>query len=440
MAELPKDPMGAELEDWVSAHFASRGCYVETCIRERNPDEILELDVVWTDYRKDPEERHPVEIKSGEWGLGEVFKFYGWTRYLDLEPGQFIHKRPCGRVDPASIAHVQKQTGITFLHVPKPEDAEKHFKSFRLPKPAYDALPPLWRFSFWARRRLVKSLSVAIGLSVCPESAKAAKEYLRLVNDAVFFIPDMRDRIEKLLTAHFGHQQLGRSAAYERETGKVEFAKPPETRTFKRAYFWGEHFPIQACLYVEHRARLYILKALVDYWLARQRGEIEERRTGIVRVRNKLILPLPSQLTTAMQSGLEKLSASKSFRLFPVFWQVFLWGWGGFLIKDDEDEEYAQLAEESGIPVKEVALALTTFDEIFPTPGGWFREPDGDARRVLILMPAAMRGVGAHRRRVSKGVEHYEDLKFGGITASRMAGDNNALARLLDCMEADLVK
>ena len=57
MAELPKDPAGADLEDWVSARFASRGCYVETTIKERNPDEILELDVVWTDYRKDPEQR-----------------------------------------------------------------------------------------------------------------------------------------------------------------------------------------------------------------------------------------------------------------------------------------------------------------------------------------------------------------------------------------------
>ncbi len=440
MAELSEDPKGAELEDWVSAHFASRSCYVETCVKERNPDEILELDVVWTDYRKDPEERHPVEVKSGEWGLGEVFKFYGWTRYLGLEPGQFIHKRPCGRLDPASLAHVQNQTGITFLHVPKPEDAEKHFKAFRLPKPAWDELPLLWRFSFWARRRLVKSLSVAIESNVCPESTKAAKEYLHLVNDAVFFIPDMRDRIEKLLTVHFGHQQLGSSAAYERETGKVDFGKPPETRTFRRAYYWGEHFPIQACLYVEHRARLYIMKALVDYWLAGERGEIEKRKTGVTKVGNTFVFLPPSKLTNAMENGLKRLSKSKSFRLFPVFWQVFLWGWGGFLIKDDLDEEYGRLAKETGVPVTDVPLALSAFDEIFPTPGGWFREPAGDARRVLILMPAAMRGIGAHRRRVQNGVEHYKDLKYGQTTTERMAGDNNAIVRLLDCAEVDLVK
>jgi hypothetical protein len=103
----------------------------------------------------------------------------------------------------------------------------------------------------------------------CPESAKAAKEYLRLVNDAVFFVSNLQDRIDRLLSTHFGHQQLGKSAAYELQTKKVDFEKPPETQSFRRAYYWGEHFPVQSCLYVEHRARLYILKALTDHWLAK---------------------------------------------------------------------------------------------------------------------------------------------------------------------------
>jgi hypothetical protein len=87
---------------------------------------------------------------------------------------------------------------------------------------------------------------------------------------------ELRDRIGDLLSAHFEHQELGASAAYERETGKVEFAHPPNTRTFDKALFNGEHFPIQAGLYLAHRARLYIIEALVDYWLACERGEIKK--------------------------------------------------------------------------------------------------------------------------------------------------------------------
>ena len=106
MAELAQNPKGWELEDYVAAHFVSRGCYVETGVKERNPDELLELDIVWTDYRDEPQSVHPVEVKSGSWGLGEVFKFFGWTKYLGLEPGQFIYKEPCGRLSPGSLKHI----------------------------------------------------------------------------------------------------------------------------------------------------------------------------------------------------------------------------------------------------------------------------------------------------------------------------------------------
>lgn len=274
MAELAKDPREWELEDLVSSHLAARGCYVETSVKEKNPDELLELDIVWTDYRTEREEPHPVEVKSGDWGVGEVFKFYGWTQYLGLKPGEFIFKERCGRIDEASLKHIHDRTGITFVHLPKPaEDADAHFKTVGLPEPARSELPGLWRFSYWARRRLMQSLNVAIEQNVCPASARAVKEYHWLVNNAVFFIPDVRERIEKLLAAHLGHQQLASSAAFEVETGNTNFENPPQTRTFKRACFWGEHFPIQACLYVEHRARLYILKALVDFWLMTQRGK-----------------------------------------------------------------------------------------------------------------------------------------------------------------------
>ncbi len=104
------------------------------------------------------------------------------------------------------------------------------------------------------------------------------------------------------------------------------------------------------------------------------------------------------------------------------------------------DEEYAQLEKETGVPVDEIPIALTAFDEVFPIPNGWFRDPPGDARRVLILMPASMRGIGAYRRLRRKGVEEYRDLACGGSTAGRMAGDHNTVVRLLDCSEADLVK
>lgn len=434
MAELGKDPKGLELEDFVAAHFVSRGCYVETGVKERSPDEILELDIVWTDFRKNPPERHPVEVKSGDWGLGDVFKFYGWTRYLGLEPGQFVHKEQCGRLGRSSLRHVQDRTGIGFLHVPKPQDAEACFKAIGLPDPATGSLPQLWRYSFWAQRRLLRSVSEAIRKNVCPESSKLAKEYHRLINDAVFFIPDISDRVGELLTAHFTHQELGASASYELETGKAKFSNPPQTATFRRASYSGRHFPVQACLYLGHRARLYIIKALVDFWFAQQRGEVKHPQ---LRVGGKVI-ELPYGMTPAMTAGLKELSAAKSFPLLPVFWQVFLWSWGGFLLKDRLDAEYSHLERETGVPKDEIPLALSAFDRIFPTPNGWFREPDADSRRLVMLMPSSMRGIGSLRRRAQYKAKEYKDLGYRDETTYRLVGDHNTTVRLLECAEDQL--
>lgn len=441
MARLAKDPTDWELEDFVSAHFTSRGCYVETCVAERSPDEILELDIVWTDYRQEPEEPHTVEVKSGSWGFGDVFKFYGWTQYLGLKPGQFVHREKCGRSDPTCLQHVEARTGISFLHVPKPEDVETHLNKLGLPKPAWEGLPQLWRYSFWARRRLVKSLNAAIALNVCPKTAKAAKDYRHLINDALFFVPQIDQRIQKLLAAHFDHPQLARSAAYECESGKIDFHTPPSTVTFEKALYYGAHFPVQACMYLKHRARLYILKALIDYWLAVKRGQVKEPPEAAPFLRGaKLIIPPAPLLSKAMKNSLNELSAAKSFRLFPVFWQVFLLSWGGFLLKDKIDEEYADLERETGVPVAEIPVALTAFDKIFPLNGGWFREVIADSRRFLILMPPALRGIGAYRRMLTRGVENYQDLGYKDATSARLADDHNAVVRLLDGSDKDLVK
>ena len=106
---------------------------------------------------------------------------------------------------------------------------------------------------------------------------------------------------------------------------------------------------------------------------------------------------------------------------------------------DSLEEEYAALQEETGVPIAEIPIALSAFDKIFPTANGWFRKPD--SRTVLILMPAAMRGIGAYRRKLLDGVENYDELRCCSVkTKGRMAGDNNAVVRLLECPKSDLVK
>lgn len=437
MAELPLDPKGLELEDFIAAHFVSRGCYVEAGVKERDPDEILELDIVWSDYRSNPPVSHPVEVKSGDWGLGDIFKFYGWTRYLNLESGEFAHKIQNGRLSQATLTKIEDRTKIKIIHIPNTNEVEQKFDTLGLQKPAWEDLPGIWQYSFRAQRRLLKSLTMAIKLGISLESAKAAKDYHQLINDAVFFVPDMRDRISELLSAHFKHKQLAASMAYELETNQVNFDLPPVTKSFRTALYQGKHFPIQACLYLENRARLYILKAVVDFWMARERGDIPKT---VIKLGDYLIDLTSGQLTQAMATGINQLSSAKSFCMFPIFWQVFLWSWGGFLLKDRRDEEYTLLAKETGVPIDEIDIALGAFDKLFPVNGGWFREPPNDSRKILMLMPAAMRGIGAFRRKINHNIEHYKELGYDDTTTYRMAQDHNTGAKILDCSDNDLPK
>ncbi|MBE3145049.1 MAG: hypothetical protein IMZ61_14195 [Planctomycetes bacterium] len=437
MAELSSDPKGLELEDFVAANLVSRGCYVETGIKERNPEDILELDIVWTDYSVEPPIANPVEVKSGDWGLGDVFKFYGWTKYLGLAPGTFVHKERCGRLSQDALDHVAARTGIKFLHLPDPSEAGKLFKSQGLPELVNEHLPEIWRYSFWAQRRLLRVINECMKRGVCKGTLPLAKSYYQLINDGVFFIQDVRERVGELVDEHFEHHGLAASVAYEMESGTIELKDPPPTNTFRKAYFYGEAFPVQTCLYLAHRARLYLLKAIVDYWLSKTRGEIQPSN---IKLGNVSVDLTSGRLTPAMATAVEELSHAASFRQFPLFWQVFLWSWGGFLFKDRLAEQYEELSKETGVRQDEIPIALSAFDKLFPVDDGWFREPMNDSRKVLILMPAAMRGIGAYRRLLCEGIKEYGQLGYKDDTTPRIIQDHNSGARLLDCREEELVK
>lgn len=431
MAELPTDPRDAALEDFVAAHFASRGAYVETGVTERHPIDILELDIVWTDYAQDPPKSHPVEVKGGkDIHLGDVFKFYGWTRYLGLPPGQFVHREPFGKADKNCLKHIEARTGIHLVHAHAlPDDVDKHLEAMGLPKPVWDKLPDLWRFSFWAQRELLKKLRGAKKKDdVVRETVVKTIEYQRLINDAVFFTPDVPTRVSDLLQAHMGHRNLAASIALELQTGKVEFENPAETATFKNALFGGNHFPVQGVFYLTHRARLYILKAAVDYAVGLKTGTI---KNIVIKIGGKEI-PLSSSPYAAFGKAVDELSQLKSFMRLPALWQTFLWTWGGFILLDRQEAEYERLSQETGVPVNEIPAALTAFDKLFPVGGGWFRQPSSSQRRVLMMMPAAMRGIGAFRRLLMNGVTEYKDLGYKDSTTWHLGQDNNAGAKLLN--------
>jgi hypothetical protein len=307
------------------------------------------------------------------------------------------------------LKKIQDKTGIKFILVEKLEDAEKGLETLGLPKPPFADLPDLWRFSFWAQRRLIASFNQVTKQGICPETAKKAKEYYRFINDAVFFMPDVPSRVEKLLDAHFGHQQLARSAALEIETKNVEFAAPANTETFRRTLDDGKHYPVQACMYLSHRARLYVLKAAIDYSIGLANRTIKTMKIKIGGVEVDLGGRGPPQ---CLLQGHPRVREAHVIPPLADVWQSFLYTWGGFFLLDRLEQEYAQISKETGVPVVELPQAMRAFDKFFPVDGGWMRKSPTDQRWLVMMMPAALRGIGSARRLDMYGCKSYTELNY----------------------------
>jgi len=437
MPQLTANPAGLELEDFVAAHLAARGAFVERGVTDRDPQDLLELDVVWTDYREPTASRRPIEIKSGQWGLGELFKFYGWIRYLDLPAGLFVCRQLPGRVEPDALERLTARLGVRLLHIQDPENCDNEFNGLGLAQPPAPYLPGLWRYSFWVQRRLIKSLSLCIDHGVCRTSAIAAKDYFKLINDAVFFEPDVRERVNLLLNAHREHPRLGHSVAAELAGLPADLVDAPTTDVFKNALFWGRHPPVQASLLLAHRARLSILKAAVDYILLSRTGRLKPEIETVFGPRIDMGV---GGVYASFVRAVERYRDAATVHLYPVLWQSFMWIWGGFFLLSKYDEEAAALSRETGVPEGEVENALSMFDALFPFAGGWFNQPTGASRRVLKLMPPAIRGIGAYGRLLRYGLEEYAQFGHQDRTDRHLASDHNAGSRLLDCLAEDLIQ
>ena len=87
MVSLPELPKGKEFEEFVSAFFQSNKYYIERNIARREVVDILELDIVTTNYNLSPPEIKLLEIKSGDWGSSDLFKVRGWMDYLSITKG-----------------------------------------------------------------------------------------------------------------------------------------------------------------------------------------------------------------------------------------------------------------------------------------------------------------------------------------------------------------
>src|SRR5688500_11813272 len=88
--ELPKIPKEKDYEDYLCAFLQAGGLYVERSIIHREVAELLELDILTTDFQENSAQNNLIEIKGGDWGFSDIFKIRGWLTYLNYSSGSFI--------------------------------------------------------------------------------------------------------------------------------------------------------------------------------------------------------------------------------------------------------------------------------------------------------------------------------------------------------------
>jgi hypothetical protein len=408
--ELPAIPgAGRELEDYVAGLFQAAGYFVERGIHERGSTEVLELDAVATSYDSAMPSSVLVEAKGGRWGFPDVFKVVGWMDYLDIERGAFFVRESSQGL--ASEVH-RKMTplGLSLVDLSGFQDSAQRFKDAGLGTIRDPSLTGLWRYSFWIERKLLGHLRARKRQMPQAKVTAEVLGYHDLIHDHIFFIKDESERLRRLYRAYRGHPKLSRELASELVGGQVVRGS-----ILADALVSGAHAALQASLYIEHRARLSILKTTID--LLCRGGAHPGRLVGLPRT---------------LGSGLRALERRATFHRYALLWQVFLWGFGGFFLADRAEEEFAWLSEQTGIPRGEIRLGLAAFDDLFPlTAGSWIAPLRNTQLVVAKMVPAPFRGIGALQRLRRYGARAYEDLGYDPYTTTGLNRWHRSAVELL---------
>lgn len=424
MPRLAEVPRGKELEDFVAGLLQSTQHFVEKNIEE---PQVLELDIVATTYDANGPVRRVFEVKEGPAQFSDIFKVLGWMTYLGLDRGAFVTARAPEGHDIEFFASRCEQAGMSFVLIEDHATAPQVFEVA-----GFGAADPqtrdLWRYSMWVERNLLKGLRLFARNHPELQAPQEALNYYRLINNGVFFTRDAIDRVSRLYAAYQQHPKLTASAALEL-AGRGYDADPVDTATseMRAALFGGEHVLLQACMYIEHRARLSLLKAAVDY-LA-EGGHLQQNEDGTLTIDFRI-----TELPNTFLHGLTRLQGQEHFRRYPILWQTFLWLWGGLIVDDREADDLEGLSHQTGLSVDHVRTALGAFDWLFPLDSGWIHSLQPNAAlRVTAMVPWPFQGVGAFQRLVRSGRDEYGDLSLSGrYTTSDLVQRHNKLVSLLE--------
>ncbi len=388
---------GKQFEDQLAAFFHCYGCYVEKNLHFREGgDEFLEIDLMITDYPPDSAPRIFIaEAKSGKWGFHDIFKIRGWMDFIDTEThgGFFIVDNSRTRDVDSINKKVYPVINIRVIEKDKLNNVLQ--EEFKRESCCNEIDLAFWRYSHLLERRLLRRLNTWKKSTPDSQCYPLLEQYYQKIHDDVFFTDNVVDRLLKLygafelnpyISAKCGNEYSNRDPAAFNE----DITRLPE-QIYKKTYYDCEFTPIQISTFIEHKARLMILKSAVDYILYGRYGllkKIESRKFSISIKGFKLDFDTWEWVPLNFRNALKEISDDEYLHRYPIFWQWFLWIFGGFIIESAKDLEFELLSEKTGIPVDEIPRALEVYELLFPLKGGgsWFlRVPGYGSGNILLL-------------------------------------------------------
>ena len=202
---LPDLPKGKEFEEYISAFFQSSGYYIERNITKKD---VLELDIVATNYRQSPPDIKLIEVKSGKWGLKDLFKIRGWMFYLNISKGIFIVNNRGGDVDFSK--QIAKELNIDLVIISDLSESKEALTEFISNENIENENISTWRYSYWVERNLLNRLNHKKKSHQDKKCFKSLEDYYFDVNNEIFFIENIVKKVDKL---YFTFQEFPRISA-----------------------------------------------------------------------------------------------------------------------------------------------------------------------------------------------------------------------------------
>ncbi|MBN2564617.1 MAG: hypothetical protein JXB46_02795 [Candidatus Eisenbacteria bacterium] len=433
VVELPQIPKDKEYEEYISAYLQSSGYYVERNIVERDVEEVLELDVIATDYLPEDVVQVMVEIKSGKnWGFSDIFKLRGWMTYLGYSRALFVATVPKGREDVDDF-YVRKsaEMSVDLKIVTELQETQVQLASYLHGKILETIDIATWRFAYWIERKLVERLTKCRRSLQNVQRYEAMFAYYNEINNSVFFTSNILERIRQLFANFQRNANISAKVGTELSCGAFEGDEIPSA-LFRSTYFDCQLNDLSISSYLEFKSRLTILKYVVDFLAIRDSNPEDERisdHIDFMGVEMSRFDFLPKEFLDRM----ERLGEHPYYRNYPAFWQWFVWFFGGFVLLDYKEEEYKMLSQRSGIPVDDIDKAFEAMSTLFPTDSGWFVDHRTSSIRLLKIFPVPFRGNGADfRKKVYTDPPDYHCLRLtGSYTLNDLIKWNNACVDFL---------